>query len=57
MSALTPVEEALGRILTGAQAIADIETRPLSDAIGCVLACDLVSPIDVPGADNSAMDG
>jgi molybdopterin molybdotransferase len=27
------------------------------DALGRVLACDIVSPVDVPGHDNSAMDG
>ena len=57
MTALTPVEEALERILAGAQAIAETESRSLIQASGCVLAHDLVSPIDVPGADNSAMDG
>ena len=30
---------------------------PLSQALGRVLAADLVSPIDVPAHDNSAMDG
>ena len=30
---------------------------PLFDALGRVLACDVVSPFDVPPHDNSAMDG
>ncbi|MDO9360835.1 MAG: molybdopterin molybdotransferase MoeA [Polaromonas sp.] len=30
---------------------------PLFDALGCVLAADVVSPFDVPPHDNSAMDG
>ena len=36
---------------------ADIETAPLDQAINRILATDLLSPIDVPAADNSAMDG
>jgi molybdopterin molybdotransferase len=33
------------------------ETLPLAQALGRVLAADVVSPIDVPAHDNSAMDG
>jgi molybdopterin molybdotransferase len=36
---------------------ADIETVSLEHAINRILAEDLLSPIDVPAADNSAMDG
>jgi molybdopterin molybdotransferase len=36
---------------------ADIETVALDQAINRILAKDLLSPIDVPAADNSAMDG
>lgn len=36
---------------------ADIETVSLDQAINRILAADLLSPIDVPAADNSAMDG
>jgi molybdopterin molybdotransferase len=36
---------------------ADIETVSLDQAIDRILAKDLLSPIDVPAADNSAMDG
>lgn len=35
----------------------DIETVSLDQAINRILAQDLLSPIDVPSADNSAMDG
>ena len=35
----------------------DIELVPLDQAINRILATDLLSPIDVPAADNSAMDG
>jgi molybdopterin molybdotransferase len=37
--------------------LADIETVSLDQAINRILANDLLSPIDVPAADNSAMDG
>src|SRR5512140_1596190 len=33
------------------------ELVPVRDALGRVLAQDIVSPIDVPAHDNSAMDG
>ena len=36
---------------------ADVETAALDQAINRILAADLLSPIDVPAADNSAMDG
>ena len=36
---------------------ADIESVPLDQAINRILATDLLSPIDVPAANNSAMDG
>ena len=36
---------------------ADIEILPLDQSINRILAQDLLSPIDVPAADNSAMDG
>lgn len=36
---------------------ADIETLALDHAINRILAVDLLSPINVPAADNSAMDG
>ena len=39
------------------QPVADIETIPLQQALGRVLAADLTSPFNVPPHDNSAMDG
>ena len=39
------------------QPITGTETLPLRDALGRVLAGDVVSPLDVPAHDNSAMDG
>ena len=37
--------------------VSDIELVTLDQAINRILAEDLISPIDVPAADNSAMDG
>ena len=56
---LLSLDEALDRLLRGAagHAIADTETVSTFDALGRVLAAELRSAIDVPGADNSSMDG
>ena len=48
--------EALARI-AGAVRPLEAEERPLLDALGHVLAEDVVSPVDLPPWDNSAMDG
>ena len=50
------VEEALERIL-GFFSVLDSEQKPILDAIGQVLAEDIVSRFDIPPLDNSAMDG
>ena len=39
------------------QPVQEHEPVPVKSALGRVLACDLVSPINVPAHDNSAMDG
>ena len=52
---LTPTEAAAA-IIGEIQALA-IESVPLPDALDRVLAEDLLSPIDIPAWDNSAMDG
>jgi len=57
LSSLLPVAEALGRILAGARSAAQVVERPLIDALGLVLGENVVSPVAVPGEDNSAMDG
>ncbi|MEZ5528692.1 MAG: molybdopterin molybdotransferase MoeA [Porticoccaceae bacterium] len=54
---LMTVEQALERLLSAVRPMADIETVPLLQALGRVLAADQLSPVDVPPADNSAMDG
>ena len=50
------VEEALERILS-AVSVLEEEESPLLEAVGRVLSRDIHSAIDVPPADNSAMDG
>jgi len=54
---LTPVREALQSIRAQLSAITTTEVLPLEAALNRVLAQDVISPIDVPGADYSAMDG
>ncbi len=50
-------DEALDRIRALARPVTGTETVPLAAARGRVLAEDLVSPIDVPPHDNTAVDG
>ena len=54
---LTPVEAALQTILAAAHVAERTVQVPLSEALGKVLAEDVVSTVDVPPAPNSAMDG
>jgi len=51
-----PVEEHVRRILDTVQPLppTDVQVQQAQD---CVLAEDVVSPLDLPGFDNSAMDG
>jgi molybdopterin molybdotransferase len=58
-SPLLTLDEALARLLAEAVAarITDVDAVDTYDALGRVLAADLVSPIDVPPQDNSSMDG
>jgi molybdopterin molybdotransferase len=53
---MTPLEDHLRRCL---DAVAPLEPLELAllEAQDCVLAEDVVSPLDLPGFDNSAMDG
>lgn len=51
------VEEAIARILSLVQPVDESELVPVSHSLDRVLANELTSPIAVPGADNSAMDG
>ncbi|MDQ6714541.1 MAG: molybdopterin molybdenumtransferase MoeA, partial [Actinomycetota bacterium] len=50
------VEEHLGAILAAVRP-ADPVRRPLADCLGLVLCEDVHSLVDLPGFDNSAMDG
>lgn len=52
-----PVEAVREVIQACIEPVGETQTVALADALGRVLAADLVSPIDVPAHDNSAMDG
>jgi molybdopterin molybdotransferase len=52
-----PVGTARERIAALCAPVEEIEYCPIDEALERVLAVDLVSPIDVPAHDNSAMDG
>jgi molybdopterin molybdotransferase len=51
------VAAARAAIAAAVRPIAGRETLPLRQALGRILAEDVISPIDVPAHDNSAMDG
>ncbi|MCK9991154.1 MAG: gephyrin-like molybdotransferase Glp [Rugosibacter sp.] len=54
---LLSFDEALAQLLAQAPVVTETESVPTHLACGCILAADLVSSIDVPPLDNSAMDG
>lgn len=54
---LLNIEEALAIIKSAIQPVADVEQVALVHALGRVLAEELVSPINLPYDQNSAMDG
>ncbi|TSE34221.1 molybdopterin molybdotransferase MoeA [Tepidimonas charontis] len=54
---LMALEEALQRLLAQAEPVAEVEEVPTASAAGRVLARDLVAALDVPGFDNSQVDG
>lgn len=49
--------EALDRLLTGVLPVTETEVLPTAECLGRVLAVDVTSTLDVPPADNGAMDG
>jgi molybdopterin molybdotransferase len=51
------VADARARIAASLRPITGREAIPLAAALGRILAEDVISPIDVPAHDNSAMDG
>ncbi|CAK4073687.1 molybdopterin molybdotransferase MoeA [Vibrio sp. 16] len=54
---LMPLEDAMEQMLSPIKPIQTTLQLPLAEAIGYVLAEDILSPIFVPPFDNSAMDG
>ncbi len=52
-----PVAQACGYLLEHAQSVIDTELVTLNHALGRVLATPIISPIDLPIWDHSAMDG
>ena len=54
---LMPVDEAIAQLLAQAPPVPSTEVIPLGQAAGRVIAEELFSPLDLPGWDNSAMDG
>lgn len=54
---LMPIEQAKQIIWQTIQPVSDVELCTLDSALGRVLAGDIISPINVPNYDNSAMDG
>ncbi|MCL4111195.1 UNVERIFIED_CONTAM: hypothetical protein GTU68_043108 [Idotea baltica] len=55
--ALKPLADAVANLKAIAIPVATIESVPLKEALTRVLAEDIISQINVPPADNSAMDG
>jgi molybdopterin molybdotransferase len=52
-----PLSEARDRVLAAVTPVSESERLPIRQALGRVLASDVCSTIDVPGQNNSAMDG
>lgn len=56
-TALRPVDEVIEQLLQQVKSTTKTVTVPLDEALGKYLATDVVSPVNVPPAANSAMDG
>ncbi|XTZ37117.1 molybdopterin molybdotransferase MoeA [Salmonella enterica] len=54
---LMSLETALTQMLSRISPLTESETLPLVDCFGRIAARDIISPLNVPGFDNSAMDG
>jgi len=54
---LTPLDQALADLAGRLSPVTGAETVPLRQALGRVLAGDIIAPQDVPPHDNSAVDG
>jgi molybdopterin molybdotransferase len=55
--AMKPIAKALDQILSAVVPVSASETIPLQHALGRILATAQISDLNVPPADNSAMDG
>ena len=57
--AMLSLDDALARLVAGSlpHAITQTDSVPTADALGRVLAADVLSALDVPPEDNTAMDG
>jgi molybdopterin molybdotransferase len=55
--ALLTLEDALARLLSAVDAPLPVEEIPVGDALGRILSGPIVSTLDLPPCDNSAMDG
>ncbi|HMA72934.1 MAG TPA: gephyrin-like molybdotransferase Glp [Xanthobacteraceae bacterium] len=54
---LLPISEMERLIIERVSPVAEVEDVPLSEALGRVVACDVVATDDLPSFDNSAVDG
>lgn len=54
---LTPLDQALEQLLANLKPVTETETISLDQALGRVIAQPVTSQLNVPPADNSAMDG
>lgn len=54
---LMPLDAALAQMLAAITPLQETQAVPLTQAFGRITAEDIVSPLNVPGFDNSAMDG
>ena len=57
MAGLTPLEKAISILFQSLPKVEEIESSPLLECVGRVLAGDFIAPINVPPYTNSAMDG
>ncbi len=54
---MLPLEQAIEQMLSQLETINRTEILPLQQAVARICAEDIISPINVPAFDNSAMDG
>ncbi|HEY4000854.1 MAG TPA: gephyrin-like molybdotransferase Glp [Candidatus Xenobia bacterium] len=57
LTGLLPVEQAMALLLSSVRPLDQTETVPLAEAMGRVVAGDVLSPLDVPPFPRAAMDG